>query len=86
MSGGYFDYTQFRIQDAETKLEEFLVKADFHEDEPPEVIEKYVLALGHLKKARTALHLVDLNISGDTSSDRFLERWETEVNNSADHD
>lgn len=95
MSGGYFDYTQFKIQDAEAKLEERLLVAsnpdlnwdiNFDVDEPPEVIEKYFLALEYLRKARKALHLVDLNISGDTSSDRFLERWKTEVDNSADHD
>jgi hypothetical protein len=89
MSGGHFDYAQFRIYDIALEIEEII--ASNNDQTPnewggkkgneysPEIIEKFKEAAHTLRQASEMAQRVDWLISGDDSADSFLLRWDEEV-------
>ena len=89
MSGGHFDYQQYRIEDIAVKIGE-VIKSNNDEslDEwgqrrgngyPPEIIEKFREATHTLRQAAEMAQRIDWLLSGDDGEDCFLRRWDKEV-------
>ena len=89
MSGGHFDYAQYRIEDIAVGIDEVI---EANDDEtlnecgqrrgngyPPEVIEKFREAAHTLRQAAEMAQRVDWLLSGDDGEDSFLRRWEIKV-------
>lgn len=89
MSGGHFDYAQYRIEDIAVGINEVIAAND---DEtlnewggrrgngyPPEIIEKFREAAHTLRQAAEMAQRVDWLLSGDDGEDSFLRRWDKEV-------
>jgi hypothetical protein len=89
MSGGHFDYIQFRVEDAADEIETIVetndsTKEDSLGDEigrhyPPEIIEKFRLAAQYVKAAAKMLHRIDWLLSADDGEETFLRRWDEDV-------
>lgn len=87
MSGGHFDYVQYRIDNAADDLERFIARCDSGEaDENPfspentaAVVAKFRECERTLRRAYAMLQRVDYLISGDDSEDSFFSRWQKEV-------
>ena len=89
MSGGHFDYQQYRCHDIATMIDELIASNDDESlDEfgnrrghgyGPEIIELFKLASRTLKRAGTMAQRIDWLVSGDDGEDTFLRRWEKEV-------
>jgi len=71
MSGGHFEYIDRKI----TYLCEEMSKL-IKEDYPEEVIEKFKITLLRAKQLAYMLYEVDYLVSGDTSEDSFIVRWD----------
>jgi hypothetical protein len=72
MSGGYFNYDQFRINDIATLTEDYLVT---HREELPEDIQRHFQdAIKALLIAATYAQRIDWFISGDDGEDSFRSR------------
>ena len=89
MSGGHFQYQQYRIEDIAVEIDE-VIKSNNDEslDEwgqrrgngyPPEIIEKFREATHTLRQAAEMAQRVDWLLSGDDGEDSFLSRWDKEV-------
>ena len=89
MSGGYFDYNQFRIDQVAEDIERLILD---NEDETPnewgdkkgnffgpEIIAKFEEAARTLRRAAAMTQRVDWLVSGDDGPESFLRRWEEEV-------
>ena len=89
MSGGHFDYAQYRIEDIAVGIDEVIAAND---DEtlnecrqrrgngyPPEIIEKFREAAHTLRQAAEMAQRVDWLLSGDEDENAFLRRWDKEV-------
>ena len=89
MSGGHFDYTQHRIEDIASDIDELIrmndstEKDEWGEDKgrhySVETIEKFREAAGALRRACAMANRVDWLVSGDDSEDSFHERWAEDV-------
>ena len=92
MSGGHFQYQQYRIEDIAVEIDEMIESND---DEtldqygerrgngyPPEVIERFREAAHTLRQAAEMAQRVDWLVSGDDGEDSFMRRWEKEVRHS----
>ena len=85
MSGGHFDYQQYRIEDIATSIDELIESNDSTEinsygDElgrhyPPDIIAKFDEARKTLRIAAAMAQRVDWLVSGDDGEDTFRERW-----------
>ena len=81
MSGGQFNYEQFRISNIEDGIER-LIKTNNRDDGfhfNDEVIEKFTEALEYLRIARIMANRIDWLVSGDDSEETFFERLNEEV-------
>ena len=77
MSGGHFDYIQYRFQDA---AEEVRVCAFRCRDEySPDTVAKFEECAKALERAGNMLQRVDWLVSCDDGEDTFHERWAEEV-------
>jgi hypothetical protein len=89
MSGGHFDYAQYRIEDIARGIEELIESND---DESlnewgdrrgrgysVETIEKFKIAVDTLRKAAIMAQRVDWLVSGDDGEDSFHRRWDKEL-------
>lgn len=89
MSGGHFDYAQYRINDIALEIDKVI---ESNNDQTPnewggkkgnkyspEIIEKFKEAAHTLKQAQEMAQRVDWLLSCDDSEDSFLRRWENEV-------
>lgn len=83
MSGGHFDYVQFRINQAAEQLEEYtqqIINKEF--EEAPEfsqtTIDKFQLCARLLHLNYKMLHHIDYLISGDYSEGTFEQIWQEE--------
>ena len=84
MSGGYFDYEQYKIGRIADEIEQIIFtndsteKNDFGFDEgnhfSRETITKLREAVLTIKKAQIMAHRIDWLVSGDDSEDTFHER------------
>lgn len=91
MSGGYFEYNQYKIYQIAEELEDVILKngkkrerRESWEDEnyyeyPPEVIAKFKEGLEFLKKAHIYAHRIDWLLSDDDGEQSFLERLESDL-------
>jgi hypothetical protein len=89
MSGGHFDYQQYRIEYISVEIDEVIKSNDDESlDEwsqrrgnkyPPEIIEKFREAVHTLRQAAEMAQRIDWLLSGDDGVDCFLSRWDKEV-------
>jgi hypothetical protein len=96
MSGGHFDYAQYRIEDIARGIEELIASND---DESlnewgdrrghgysPETIEKFKLAVDTLRIAATMAQRIDWLVSGDDGEESFHRRWDEELEKLKQHE
>jgi hypothetical protein len=90
MSGGYFDYIQYKIAEASETLQKYLDRCDCPEvdeegnrlylpDYSPETIAKFKECELTLRRAAAMLHSADWLISADDCESSFHSRWAEEV-------
>jgi len=84
MSGGHFNYAQYRINDIAVEIDEVIKSNDkFGWEEGnnyfPAIIEKFKEAAHTLRQAQEMAQRVDWLLSGDDGEDSFLRRWKEEV-------
>lgn len=82
MSGGHFDYEQYRIQQAADDLNNYIAKVvnnEFEDDWKPEysqdTLNKFKVCAKELERVATMLHHIDYLICSDYSEKRFKEFW-----------
>jgi hypothetical protein len=90
MSGGHFDYQQYRIEDIAATIEELIASNDDKtlnewgdcrgKGYDEEIIEKFKLTVYTLRKAATMAQRVDWLVSGDDGEESFHRRWDEELN------
>lgn len=90
MSGGHFDYDQYKIGYIAESIESLIEKnrkpvdkkdrwgewddREFYYDYPDEIIEKFKEAVSSLKKAQVYAQRIDWLVSGDDGDETFLKR------------
>jgi hypothetical protein len=82
MSGGYFDYQQYRIHDIVTSIQELIDHNVPGQDEygyerivySPQTITEFKKAIVTLKLAEVYAQRIDWLVSGDDGEERFHER------------
>lgn len=93
MSGGHFDYQQYRIREIADSIEHIIQKAgklkpeedrnyfdsEYYSSYSPEVIEKMKEGLEILRKAEVYAQRIDYLVSGDDGEDSFLERLDEDL-------
>lgn len=80
MSGGYFNYQQFRLHDiAEEIAEAIKCIEDGSYAIDKAVIPKFKEAIVALRKAEVMAHRIDYLISGDDGVETFFKRWEEDL-------
>jgi hypothetical protein len=89
MSGGHFQYQQYRIEDIAVEIYEIIESNDDKTIDQygqrrgngymPEGIEKFREAAHTLRQAAEMAQRVDWLVSGDDGEDSFIRRWEKEV-------
>lgn len=85
MSGGYFDYNQYRLEEIadeigrlienNNKVEDF----GFARNYAPETLEKFRETAHALRRASDMVQRVDWLASGDDGEEHFHSRWKEEV-------
>ena len=94
MSGGAFDYLQFKFEDIADSIQDILDKQgqpredsfssweaiDVYETFSPEVQTKFKEAIKIIKKAFIYAHRIDWFLSGDDSEKNFLKQLEEDLN------
>jgi hypothetical protein len=89
MSGGHFDYIQFRFEDIAREIEAVIAdndnteKTEYGDDVgrhyPPDVIRKFKETVDCVRRTAAMVQRVDWLLSDDDGPDSFMERWEEEV-------
>ena len=84
MSGGRFDYLQYRIEDISSEIEHLIKTNDSQEiddfgdkigrEYSPETIRKFKLAVFKLREAEIYAQRIDWLVSGDDGEDTFHKR------------
>ncbi len=88
MSGGHFNYDQYKLGRIADEIE-YLVETNDCEDlnewghtigrhYPPAIINRLKRAVETLKKGQAMAQRIDWLVSGDDGEDNFLRRWEEE--------
>jgi hypothetical protein len=84
MSGGHFDYIQFRIPDEVINpLKDIILKKN--DDEPylqnfsPSVVQELKKGLDLIERANIYIQRIDWLVEGDDSEDAFLERLKEDL-------
>jgi hypothetical protein len=93
MSGGYFDYEQYKITMIADEVEQLIErngkKREYREDwqnechdkYSPQTIKKFRQGLELLRKAQIYAQRIDWLVSADDSEETFLKRLENDLNN-----
>ena len=86
MSGGHFDYNQYRVGQIAEDIEELIANNDDATlDEwgcrrgrgyPVEILDKFRQAVATLREAEIMTQRIDYLVSGDDGEDSFLRRWD----------
>ncbi len=76
MSGGYFDYTEYRIDTIAETLENAIKNPEEWQRFEPDTVSKLEETLTLLRKCSWRLRDIDLLLSGDRGEQRFLEEWD----------
>ena len=82
MSGGYFDYAQYRITDIAEEIDRFLSTQHGHADFrtfPPDILERFRQTAYELRRAGEMAQRVDWLLSFDDGEESFRSRWQEEV-------
>ena len=89
MSGGYFDYNQWRLEDMADQIDRMIENNDSDEADDygcrrgrgysPETIARFQETRAALKRAAKMAHRVDWLLSGDDSEESFHRRWDEEI-------
>ena len=89
MSGGHFDYAQFRMEDIAVEIDRLIEKNDSTEKDeygddigyhyPLEIIERFREAAHTIRQAREMAQQIDWLVSGDDGEESFMSRWNDEV-------
>jgi hypothetical protein len=72
MSGGHFDYKQYRIEDIATSIEEYL--DEYEHTLAIETVNKFKEGIDLLRKAAVYAQRIDWFISGDDGEESFHRR------------
>jgi hypothetical protein len=75
MSGGHFDYNQYRLHDIARQLEELIKQAEY----PDDILAKFKEAHQMCLKTGTMVQRIDWLVSGDDGEETFRERWKEEL-------
>lgn len=81
MSGGHFDYVQYKIGQAADEVEQEILNNSvkdewgYSNDYSEETLAKFKECQKTLQKAAAMLQRVDWLISGDDGEETFHERW-----------
>lgn len=78
MSGGHFNYIQYKIEGAANAIERILNSDEVYAEDTRE---KFKLAVDTLFKAAKMLQRVDWLVCGDEGEASFHERWKEELEN-----
>lgn len=89
MSGGHFEYAQYKIEDIASSIDE-LIKTNESKDidsfgyeigrnYPSDIIEKFDEARKTLRLAAAMTQRIDWLVSDDDGEDSFRERWIDDV-------
>ena len=91
MSGGHFQYDQYKIGYIADEVKQLILDNDSTEKDeygyekgrhyPPEVIARFKIAYLSLREAQIAAQRIDWLVSGDDGPDTFLKRWQEDMNN-----
>ena len=76
MSGGHFDYNQYRIREIADSVEDIIQNYKY----PPEVLEKIKEGLDALNKAEIYAQRIDYLVSGDEGNESFLKQLKEDLN------
>lgn len=89
MSGGYFDYENYKVDDLAFRLEGHIEDNDSEEltdwgtprgrKYSRETIKEFTIALGALRLASVYLHRIDWLVSGDDGEDSFHSRLKEDL-------
>ena len=89
MSGGAFNYNQYRIQAIIDLIADIILKNDSTELDgsgyrigagyPPEIIAKFKEGLEYLTKAQIYAQRIDWLVSGDDGEETFLKRLKSDL-------
>lgn len=75
MSGGHFDYHQFRMREIAEEIEKIAKSGTFRED----VLNRFSEAAHTVNQAADMVQRVDWLLCYDDGEDSFIRRWEEEV-------
>ena len=79
MSGGHFDYKQFRIEDIAVEIERIVQSGGTSEygttTLSPETLARFKEAVATLRLAADMANKIDYLLSGDDSEETFNRRW-----------
>lgn len=80
MSGGHFDYNQYKIDQIACDIEQFIYDNEEDNDRyTAETIERFKEAVHTLRLAYAYAHRIDWLLSGDDSEDNFHKRLEHDL-------
>lgn len=89
MSGGHFDYQEYRIDDIADEVEQRIVNSENPDSVPedqrwglvenPEVLKELKRGLKVLRQAYIYAHRIDYLMSGDDGEESFLRRTRKEL-------
>lgn len=89
MSGGHFNYDQYRLKEMADEIEQIILHNEDTEknewgetkgsDYSPETIAKFKETVSCLKLTEAMVQRVDWLISGDDGEESFHKRWQKEV-------
>ena len=84
MSGGHFDYQQYRLEDMADEIRNLIALNEcttFNKEEKysAETIAKFIEADKTLRLAAVMVQRIDWLVSGDDGEESFHERWNEDV-------
>ena len=84
MSGGHFDYQQYRLEDMADEIRNLIALNEsqtYNEEEKysSETIAKFLEADKTLRLAAVMVQRIDWLVSGDDGEESFHERWDEDI-------
>lgn len=79
MSGGHFEYQQYRLHDMAEEIQEILSSEDEYYDYSDETVAEFRKAIRYLQLAETFVQRIDWLVSGDDSEECFHRRLKEEL-------
>jgi hypothetical protein len=79
MSGGYFDYNQYTLDDVADQVKELVEKNKNQFNYKPNTIKKFQETIHFLRRTAEMVQRIDWLVSGDDGEESFHKRWKEEV-------